>query len=305
MKAIVTGCDGFVGSSVVNELIDNGWSVFGVDLSPLPHRRSVGPFFHYFQTSATDLAPTMSELLKFGPFDVFFHLAWAGVSGPGRSDETVQCQNVLMSTKWLRIAKNCGCQKFICSGSIMEFETMQIAYQQGSSPSPSYIYGAGKSAAHEICKSIANNIGISLVWAYITNTYGVGENSPRLINNTLRYILHNQPLEFTEGKQNYDFVCITDVAYAFRLLAEKGLPNKGYVIGSGDAKPLHFFLEEIISLLKPIKKPVFGAIPYTGYMTPLSSFDISELKKDCDYSPKISFSEGILKTYNWLAGERF
>jgi UDP-glucose 4-epimerase len=89
------------------------------------------------------------------------------------------------------------------------------------------------------------------VWAYITNTYGVGESSPRFLNSTIRKIIHGEPLEFTSGIQNYDFIYVTDVAKAFRLLGEKGKANKGYIIGSGAAKPLRQFVEEILSNLSP------------------------------------------------------
>ena len=177
---------------------------------------------------------------------------------------------------------------------------MKNTYTQESIPSMPNIYSAAKSYAHELCKPIANQLGIDLVWAYITNTYGVGEKSPRFINATLRKIIHREPLEFTSGIQNYDFVYISDVAKAFLLIGTKGMKNKGYMIGSGNAKPLKEFIIEMCNAFKEAGKPVFGQVPFTGINLPLETYSINDLQKDCGYMPTVSFTEGIKITKEWL-----
>jgi UDP-glucose 4-epimerase len=137
-------------------------------------------------------------------------------------DENVQVQNAMWTVACLRTAKAIGCKRFVCAGSIMEFEAHEAIYAQESKPGMPYLYGVGKVLAHELCKPIANQLGIDLVWAYITNAYGVGESSPRFINTTLRKINNYEKLEFTSGTQNYDFIYIDDVAEAFYLLGIKG-----------------------------------------------------------------------------------
>ena len=97
----------------------------------------------------------------------------------------------------------------------MEHETLAAAYKDGNHPGLGYIYGGGKLIAHVMSMSVAADIGIDLVWAEITNAYGVGELSPRFVNTTIRKIIHGEPLQFTAGTQNYDFVYIDDVARAF------------------------------------------------------------------------------------------
>ena len=182
----------------------------------------------------------------------------------------------------------------------MEFEVHDVMYSQGTKPALPYIYGVGKVLAHELCKPIANQLGIELVWSYITNAYGVGENSPRFINTTLRKIIAHEPLEFTSGVQNYDFVYIDDVAEAFYLLGEKGKANKGYLIGSGDAKPLKEFIKEMCEENSKDNPPLFGNVPYTGVNTPIETFSIKDLQEDCGYSAKVSFKEGTKRTLEWL-----
>jgi UDP-glucose 4-epimerase len=301
MKAIVTGADGFVGSAVIKELRHFGYDILAIDLSPTPKRIVLDSHIKYCPHSIEDIG-FLSTICAKGEYDFFFHFAWRGSAGPDRCDEKIQLTNALQTAACLRKASELGCKRFICAGSIMEYETNQAVYGQGTAPGLAYIYGAGKTIAHEICKPIAVSLGIDLLWAYITNAYGIGETSPRFLNTTLRKIIHGDPLEFTSGTQNYDFVYVSDVAKAFRLIAELGRTNKGYLIGSGEAKPLRSFVEDIIDELKPTQKPLFGNVPYTGVMTPLETYSISDLQTDCGFTAFVPFKKGIRMTYEWLKG---
>jgi nucleoside-diphosphate-sugar epimerase len=163
-----------------------------------------------------------------------------------------------------------------------------------------YIYGMGKHIAHCMCKAVAADIGIDLLWPMITNAYGVGELSPRFVNTTLRKIINGEPLQFTAGTQNYDFVYVTDVARAFYAVAQDGVPFKEYIIGSGNARPLREFILEMQQALAPDAVPLFGDVPFTGTNLPLSAFDTSELEQDCSFKPLVPFAEGTRMTMEWL-----
>ena len=184
----------------------------------------------------------------------------------------------------------------------MEYEVEAAVHTQGTRPGMAYIYGMGKHIAHSLCKAVAADIGIELVWPMITNAYGVGEFSPRFINTTLRKIINKEPLQFTAATQNYDFVYVTDVAQAFYLAAQNGRPFCEYMIGSGHARPLKEFIMEMQQTLAPDAVPQFGDVPFTGTNLPMSAFDTSATEKDCGFKAEISFSEGIRKTMAWLAG---
>lgn len=151
-----------------------------------------------------------------------------------------------------------------------------------------------------MCKSVAANIGIDLLWPMITNAYGVGELSPRFVNTTLRKIINGEPLQFTAATQNYDFVYVSDVAKAFYLVTKNGKPFCEYVIGSGDAKPLKQFILEMIDSCGPECTPLFGDVLFTGTNMPLTTFGIADIKADCGYEPEINFSQGTKMTMDWL-----
>ena len=215
-------------------------------------------------------------------------------------DYNLQMQNAINTVEVMKTAKELGCTRFVCAGSIMEYEVEAAIHSQGTHPGMAYIYGMGKHIAHCMCKSVAANIGIDLLWPMITNAYGVGEFSPRFVNTTLRKIINGEPLQFTAATQNYDFVYVSDVAKAFYLIAEKGKPFYEYMIGSGNARPLKEFILEMVAACGPDSKPLFGDVPFTGTNMPLSTFGIDAIKNDCGFTPDVSFAEGTKMTMDWL-----
>lgn len=300
-KVLVTGAAGFVGSAVVKELLAHNIFVVALDVVDDPSKRLdlSNKSLVYLKADVADIT-RFGEICKEHSIDTVYHFAWIGSAGPLREDYECQINNALTCVKLMEVSKSAGVNRFIVAGSIMEFEAFEAIYAQDSKPQPAYIYGIGKQLAHEICKPVANRIGMELVWAYITNTFGVGELSPRLINTTIRKCINKEPLQFTSGKQNYDFIYIDDVARAFYLIGEKGKANKGYVIGSGSAGPLRKFLEELVYTCDKDAKPLFGDIPFTGTNLDLKLFDSKELREDCGFIPQVSFSEGVRKTFEWL-----
>lgn len=302
MKAVVTGCNGFVGRALVKKLISENYVVFGIDIPQSFSSQTRTDNFIPCPMDIKDIA-SLSENKDVLGSDVFFHFAWRGSAGPLRMDEKVQTENALLAAECLKFAAKIKIKRFVFAGTIMEFETHEAIYAQETKPALPYIYGAGKVLAHNICKPLANSLGIDLVWAYITNAYGVGELSPRLINSTMKKIYLKEPLEFTSGTQSYDFIYVDDVAEAFYLLGEKGKANKGYVIGSGEATQLKKFLKCLIDVLDPNAKYIFGNVPFTGVDLPLETFSTKEIKKDCGFAPKVTFEEGVKKTYEWISKE--
>lgn len=298
-KVIITGADGFVGSYTVKHFLAQGKTVLALDMGAEAHRLEAHPNLKYMQCDITDTNAMLAKIPQ-GMYDTFVHFAWAGSAGPARVDYNLQMQNALNTVECLKVAKELGCTRFVCAGSIMEYEVEFAIHAQESRPGMGYIYAMGKHVAHCMCKAVAANIGIDLLWPMITNAYGVGEISPRFVNTTLRKIINGEPLQFTAATQNYDFVYVSDVAKAFYLVAEKGKPFCEYMIGSGNARPLKEFVLEMVAACGPESKPLFGDIPFTGVNVPLDVFSTDDIKGDCGFVPNVSFAEGTKRTMNWL-----
>ena len=296
-NVIITGGNGFVGSNTVKYFLSKGINVLCIDISDESDIKADN--YSYIKCDVFNREDLLNNIPT-GVYDTFIHFAWAGSAGQARVDYNLQMKNALMTVECMKVAKEIGCTRFVCAGSIMEYEVEAAVHTQGSHPGMGYIYGMGKHIAHSMCKSVAADIGIELVWPMITNAYGAGELSPRFVNTTIRKIINGEPLQFTAATQNYDFVYVTDVAKAFYLISKNGKPFCEYMIGSGNARPLKEFILEMQQALAPNAVPIFGDIPFTGTNMPLSTFSTENTEKDTGFKAEVRFAEGTRMTMEWL-----
>ena len=297
-KAIITGANGFVGGALTRELLKHDYQIYALDREGCNDNLPEDPNVIFVPCELAEMA-SLREKIPAEDYDIFYHFAWVGSAGPARADTALQLQNAQWTVDSLRVAKELGCKRFVCAGSIMEHETMAACYTQGNKPGIGYIYGGGKLIAHVMSMSVAAQIGIDLIWPEITNAYGVGERSPRMVNTTIRKVINGERPQFTAGTQNYDFVYIDDVARAFYLIGENGKPFHEYLIGSSTARPLREFLLEMKASIAQNLEFIFGDIPFTGIDLPLEKFDCSMTERDTGFRAEISFAEGTRRTMEW------
>ena len=301
-KVLVSGANGFVGSNLIRKLLAEGLSVCALvhkSDSNLPENDNLS----VIRCDASDYLCLQDELCN-GGYDTFYYLAWEGSAGPQRRDYVLQLRNVQYMLEAMRMSKAIGCKRFVVAGTIMEHEIIQAVYDSDMSPDPAYIYGSAKATAHLMASSMATELGIDLLWAKITNAYGPGELSPRMVNTTIRKCIDGTVPEFTSATQNYDYVYIDDLVDAFYLIGESGKPHRNYVIGSSRARPLKEFLLEMQEAVAPDIRFEFGKIPYLGINLPLEVFDCSQLEEDTGYRAKVQFGEGCRRTRDWLISIR-
>jgi len=299
---MVSGANGFVGFAVVKELIRQG-----IEVTALVHHQqnrldSLNTCLLKLVSCDMKDYSTLPQHLDHD-YDAFFHFAWLGSAGEGRFDPSQQMLSIQASLDACSCAQALGCKTFIGVGSIMEDETLEVIHQKGTVLGKAYLYGSAKVSAHLLTQARASALGIQHIWPKITNAYGPGETSPRFINSTLRKLLNHEPLEFTSGTQNYDFIFIDDVACAFVACAQSGKDQTSYVLGSGHAQALRHYVEQMGQVIDSTQKLNFGSIPYGGVQLDVSMFSIDALTQDTGFVPHVSFEEGILKTYQWIKGE--
>lgn len=300
--AIVSGATGFVGGAVTRELLNCGYKVYALCRSGSVNRLPQEPNCIPVEFDLADPAALRMQL-KRGCARYFFHFAWTGCFGKVRGDIRLQLTNAARSCELIDVASKLGCNRFIAAGSITEQESYAAALENGVRPAPNFIYGAVKLVTHAMSKSVAARSGIGFISGRITNIYGPGEHSERLINTTIRKCLKGENPVFTSGTQLYDFIFVSDAARAFRLIAEKGRDFYEYIVGSGKPAPLRSFLERLQAAVAPELEFRFGSVPFTG--TDLSSevFSTELTHADTGFVPEISFEEGCRLTRDWIVHE--
>lgn len=300
-SAIVTGATGFIGRWLIRALLAENIPTTAVirEGRRFPPDWPESPLLTVAECSMEHYH-RLPERIPVQSETVFYHLAWAGVSGGARGDMAVQLSNVAASKVALEAAAALGCAAFVGLGTIMEQEAMAVTDTDGTAPGMGYLYGEAKHMAHLLTKAVAAEHGICHIWPMLTNAYGEYEDSPRFINSTLRRILRHQPLEFTAATQTYDFIHIEDAVKALIALGKYGQTQHSYVIGSGHAAPLRSFIEAIGSTLAPDQPLLFGNVPFTGVVLPVEAFSIDRLIADTGFRPTISFADGICRTMRWI-----
>lgn len=89
-KALVTGANGFVGSSLVKDLIANGIEVIALDHEGCNNNIPVGVRFVAHELAESERIPAM---IPDRDIDVFYHFAWVGSAGSARADTALQLKN--------------------------------------------------------------------------------------------------------------------------------------------------------------------------------------------------------------------
>lgn len=297
-RVIITGADGFIGSNVIKLLLEKGVEILAIDIMDRPQRLYPHPLLTYKKIDLFTKQELLKQIEK-NKYDTWMQFAWKGVSGLEREDYELQIKNANICLECMKIASYLGCKKYIVPGSIMEYEVVSAIHSQRAITNKEYLYGLGKLISHYTCKAAATEIGIELLWGVVTNAYGPGEYSKRLINNTISKAINGEPLEFSSGVQNYDFVYIDDVARAFYLISCYGKPSCEYVIGSGEARPLKQFIMEMLNILGVIDGYVFG-VKKESYCLPLEIFNTYKTRKDTGFIAEVPFADGIVRTREWI-----
>ena len=297
-NVIVAGANGFIGKNLVRNLLERGDLVTAIDKY----------FDDELKEKVTCVEIGSAEELRAkltGSYDCFFDLAWVGTSGPVRADYNVQLENVRMTCDYVKLAAAIGCPRFLYASSINEMETYEYLQSDDIEPGGGYIYGTGKLAAHLMGETVAKAAGVEFIPVIITNIYGVGEKSARLVYTSIVKLLRGEHCSFTEGYQTYDFIYITDAINSIVEVAKKGKPFNRYYIGSGEPKPLREFLLQMRDVVAPGVELGLGDIPFKGIDIDYSQFDLRRVKKHTGYQNKVPFAEGIAMTADYIRKEEW
>lgn len=299
-KVLVTGANGFIGKTLVKALLESQYKVIALDVR-FDDVLTADERVTCVNVMGKEVGSLINEI-PVDEYDCFFHLAWAATSGPGRADYVVQLNNVKLACDYIKLCSAIGCKRVVYASSINEMETYEYLQSDNIEPSGGYIYGTGKLAAHLMGETVAKLNGVEFIPVIITNIYGVGEKSARMVYTSIKKLINKEHCSFTAGYQTYDFIYITDAINSIIEVSEKGKAFNRYYIGSGEPKPLREFLLEMKNIVDPSAEIGLGDIPFTGVDISYSQFDLKKVEEDTGYQNKVSFAEGIKMTENYIRG---
>lgn len=231
-KAIVTGGAGFVGSHLVDLLVDNGWEVLVIDdlssgemdhLADARQRVKIG--IHVTDVGAPELGDVVA---RFGP-EVVFHLAAQSKVRPSVEDPMRDARiNVLGTLNVLQAAARSGTRKvvFASSGGAIYGGGAKLPVRETAAKRPESPYGISKKIVEDYFRWFKEFHRLDYTLIAPANIYGPRQD-PGLEGGVvaifaLAMLKGRRPTIFGDGSQTRDFVYVGDVCDAFLRAADAG-----------------------------------------------------------------------------------
>lgn len=298
-KVIITGATGAIGMALLNKCVEEHTKVLIIC-----HRNSMRiknlPKNKFISVIEANLAELSDINVPSYSYDVFYHLAWDGTYGESRNALQCQTDNIKYTLAAVELAVRAGCKRFIGIGSQAEYGRTNEILKPQTPTFPESGYGIAKLCAGQMSRVLCAQKGIEYIWVRVLSVYGPFDGAYTMINSTISRFLAGDKAEFTKGEQVWDYLYSSDAADALYALGKKGISNKIYVLGSGEARPLREYIEIMKKKSGYDGELEFGAIPYQANQVMRLQADISQLTEDVAFTPKVSFGEGIEKTIDWM-----
>lgn len=298
-KVIITGATGFIGQALTKKLLEQGCTVYGVDIN-LNILEELKTFGNFISVNADFTRYSfLAEMINEKDIDVFYHFAWQGVFGDAFKDYTLQLSNANYACEALMQAKKLGCKKFVLAGTYNEFEIKNFISSECFEPRFTCIYSSSKLVAELICKTLAYNYGIEYSAGLICMAYGENNKSNMLANIVISQLNDGIEPKLIEGNNFYDMIYIDDIVEAFIAIGLSGVNLKSYYVGHRELKKFKDLFCQIRDVINPSVNLNFGAYSDTVNMD-YSLIDLDALYNDTGFECKADFKESILKTAQWL-----
>ncbi|MGH3965252.1 MAG: NAD-dependent epimerase/dehydratase family protein [Pseudonocardiaceae bacterium] len=316
MRAVVTGGAGFIGSHLVDALVDAGAEVLVVDdLSrglPANLEPALGRGARLVKLDIRDGLAVDETFRSFRP-ELVFHLA-AQIDVRVSMDEPAYdaAVNVLGSVNVFSAADAAGARRVVntsTGGAIYGASTV-VPTSEAVVADPVSAYGLSKLTAEHYARWFRQMRGLDVVTLRYGNAYGPRQD-PRCDAGVIaifcdRVLAGRRPTVYGDGRQTRDYVFVADIVAANLAMARAVEPAHGeYNVGTGTE----------VTVLELV-----GAVAATAGVDPVdfapdfaparpgelvrSCLDVTRARCELGLPPPTSLSEGLVRTLDWVRSMR-
>jgi len=298
MRCLVTGGAGFIGSHLVDELIEAGHDVAVIDNLSTGKKENINLKAGFHQLDICDF-----DKIKplFEGVDFVFHLAAIprvplSIENPVLTSRV----NILGTINVFKAAADNSCKRVVSASSSSVYGNQdRLPLQETMAPNPLSPYGLQKLSGEQFAKLFTSLYGIPIVCLRYFNVYGsrIDFNSDYslVLGKFLRLKSENKPLTiYGDGEQTRGFCFVDDVVKANIKAMESNKLNGGEAINIGQEKSY-----SINYLSKLIGGEVKYLPPRSG--DPLhTQADISLARDLLSWEPKVDFKDGVEIVKKWF-----
>lgn len=303
-KIFVTGGTGFMGSHIVELLLQEGHQI-----TVLTSSSSIHPNIQHLQSKIKIVHGNFGNyqlvLEHVQQTDVIVHIAWTTVPKTASENPVYDAQtNIIGSIHLLEAAVKAKVKKviFVSTGGALYGVPQYTPIDEQHPIQPISAYGISKMAFERYLHFFYQNKGLDYTIFRIANAYGTRQNLTKnqgVIGIWLQKIKENRAIEiWGDGTVVRDYIYVTDVA---QIIA-KSIPYQGaqkvFNVGSGQG----YSLNEILNVCKNVsgKAPNISYLEGRSFDVPINILSIKKAQEELHWKPSTSIETGIQATWDWL-----
>ena len=292
--AVVTGGAGFIGSHMVDLLLERGFNVRVIDNLVGGRRQNLEHQSRNarLQVHIEDIRNTAPDSTIFAGAEYVFHFAGIGDIVPSIERPTeYMSANVQGTVHALEAARAAGVRKFVyaasssCYGIASELPTTEQA-----PINTEYPYALSKYQGEQAVLHWGRVYHLPVISIRIFNAYGPRSKTTgaygAVFGVFLAQKLNGKPFTVVgDGTQRRDFVFVTDLARAFLAAAESDRRQEIYNVGAGNPQPVNRLVELLGG--EVVRVPKRPGEPECTWA------DITKIRRELGWEPQVSFEDGV------------
>lgn len=300
MRVLVSGGAGFIGSNLVDKLINLGHNVCIIDNLSTGNINNVNKKAQLYINDILD--PNVSKIFEKERFDIVYHLA-----------AQINVQKSIMNPIFDSNVNICGTINII--NNCVNYNVKKIVYSSSAAVygHPQYLpideihvirpisyYGLSKYTAEEYIRVFSNLNNLDFTILRYANVYGIRQDPKGeggVISTFMNSLLKKQPLYiFGDGSALRDYIFVEDIVDA-NIAALSSGGKERFNIGTGVYTSVKELAENMIDIIG-LKCNIEYASARKGDIVN-SYFNISKAKNKLNWIPKFSLKDGLKKTIEY------
>jgi len=299
MRYVVTGAAGFIGSRLLQTLVDRGHDATGWDA-----------FTDYYDPALkeenarglpVDRVDLEVDALELDGVDGVFHLAGQpGVKSFGNVFPLYVRRNVLASQRLFEAAVAAGAKTVFASSSSIYGDAASYPTPEDTVPRPLSPYGITKLACEHLAQAYRQEFGLDVVTLRYFTIYGPRQRPDMAFAHMVAALAENRPFElFGDGTQSRSFTYVDDAVDATVRAMEHGSSGSTLNVGGGSEVSMLQAIEALASIagrrLEIVRSP-----RREGDATRTAA-DTTRIRGEIGWEPRTSFNEGLAAQWRWAA----
>ena len=321
-KVVVTGGLGFIGSNLIEYLINKNYFVINIDKS----NYSANPYnlkhlkkkrYVFFKTDIANKKKIYKILKKFKPVGIFNLAAETHVDRSIDNSKNFIKSNIIGVYNILEVLRKIKKERKI-NIKLLHVSTDEVygdlSKAQSASESfnynPSSPYSASKASADQLIKAYIRTYGISSVIVNSCNNYGPNQFPEKFIPKIIFNLLNNRSLPiYGKGKNIREWIYVKDNCEALYKIFKQGKIGENYNVGTGTRLKNIDLVKKILSIVKKKQIPL-GKKTKIVYVKDRPGHDTryalnsNKIRRKLNWKHKTSLEKGLSQTIEWYLNNK-